>query len=334
VISIPFTDENGTSATVEEQLCHFGPSNNLFGILSRTSEDHSRPAIVMFNSGAVHHAGPHDIYVTIARTLATLGFACFRFDLDGLGDSVLRAEGRENHPYPETATADARSALDFLKQDFGYSHFLVLGLCSGAHTSFHAALALQDHEVSELILINPLTFYWKEGMTLETTRQFVEAMWYRQSIREASRWMKLLRGEVNLRHPIKVAVNHLKTILESHYRALCEAVLPNSRPRLSEDLRKLFAMKRRVVMILAGGEPGRDILMSDARHTASKGLKSGQISIAFIPDADHTFSQLKPRRDLIRCLSAHLKPRLKPAEADSNATLSPRARSLDAARAQ
>ena len=62
--------------------------------------------IVIFNAGAVHRVGPNRMTVTLARRLAAMGLPSLRFDLEGLGDSVLREPGRENHPYPATAVAD------------------------------------------------------------------------------------------------------------------------------------------------------------------------------------------------------------------------------------
>lgn len=295
---------------ISEETCRFGPDGHLFGILSRIDADPGRPAILIFNAGAVHHVGPNRIYVTLARTLAAMGFACLRFDLEGIGDSVLRAPGRENHPYPETATRDARAALDFLKREHGYSRFLALGLCSGAHTAFHAGLAMRQDEIGELILINPLTFYWAEGMSLETASRFEDVKAYQRSMRDPARWLKLLRGDVNMKRLLEIIVTHPATLARSWYDSLCETALPHKAPRLSRDLRRLLESNRRVTFLIAEGDPGRDILMAGARRTATRGLKDGRIRLEMIPGGDHTFSQMKPRNDLIHRLGAHLQSRL------------------------
>jgi pimeloyl-ACP methyl ester carboxylesterase len=229
---------------------------------------------------------------------------------------VRRSAGRENHPYPETATADASAALDFLRAQ-GYSRFLALGLCSGAHTAFHTALSVQRHEIGELILINPLTFYWSEGMSLETASRFEDVKAYKRSMRDPARWLKLLRGDVNMKRLLEVAIAHPRTIARSYYDAFCETLLPRKAPRLSRDLRRLFEMNRQVTFLIAEGDPGRDILMAGAKRTASKAIRSGRIRLEMIPGGDHTFSQLAPRKDMIDRLSAHLKSRLDEARAPS-----------------
>jgi alpha-beta hydrolase superfamily lysophospholipase len=293
---------------IEESICRFGPGAGLFGILSRGSADPAAPVIVMFNAGAVHHVGPSRIYVTLARSLAAMGFACLRFDLQGIGDSVLRSPGRENHPYPQSASADAGAALEYLGHEHGYTRFIALGLCSGAHTAFHSALA-PGQAIDEVILINPLTFYFREGMSLATVNDFADAQAYRRSMRDPSRWLKLLRGEVNLVRLLEVAMSHPRTLARSYLDAACEAVAPSRAPQLSQDLRRLFEMKRRVMMLVAEGDPGRDILMAGAKLTATRALRSGQMRLETIPGGDHTFSQSAPRAALLRTLAEHLAPR-------------------------
>jgi len=300
---------------IEESICRFGPGASLFGILTRPRADLAAPAIVLFNAGAVHHVGPNRIYVTLARSLAAMGFACLRFDLGGLGDSVLRTHGRENHPYPPTATDDARAAIDYLKREHGCRRFIALGLCSGAHTAFHCALAWEQEAIDEVILINPLTFYFREGMSLATVNDFVDAQAYRRSMRDPSRWLKLLRGEVNFRRLLEVAVAQPRTLARSYLDAACEALAPSRAPRLSRDLRRLFALKRRVTMLVAEGDPGRDILMAGAKLTARRALRTGQMRLEMIPGGDHTFSQSIPRAALMRTLAAHLAPRAQPQRA-------------------
>jgi alpha-beta hydrolase superfamily lysophospholipase len=308
-LDISFRDESGREAMVEERICRFGPDGSLFGILTRGDADTSRTAILMFNAGSVHHVGPSRIYVTLARSLAAMGFVCLRFDLEGIGDSVLRAPGRENHPYPDNAPADARSALDFLHAQ-GYSRFLALGLCSGAHAAFHLGLTAQRHDIAELILINPLIFYWAEGMSLATVSRFEDVKAYKRSMRDPARWLRLLRGDVNMKRLLEVGIAHPRAVARSYYDTFCEALLPRKAPRLSQDLRRLLEMNREVTFLISEGDAGRDILMADARRTASKALKSGRMRLETIPGGDHTFSQSKPRKDMIDRLSAHLRSRL------------------------
>jgi hypothetical protein len=66
-------------------------------------------------------------------------------------------------------------------------------------------------------------------------------------------------------------------------------------------------MRRRLSLYVSEGDPGRDILLAGAKLTATRALRDGRIRLAMIPDADHTFSQWKPRREVIGRLVAHLR---------------------------
>jgi alpha-beta hydrolase superfamily lysophospholipase len=301
-VSVPL--ESAETVMIEERACQFGEAGHLFGILSRNGPATDRPALILLNAGAIHHVGPNRLYVTLARQLSARGMPCFRIDLEGLGDSVLRCEGRENHPYPHTAVDDVRAAVEYMKQ-LGYTRFITLGLCSGAHTAFHAALQLDEPAIEELILVNPWVFYWKEGMSLDTTQHFEDVAAYRKSMKDPSRWMKLLRGQVDVMRIAKVGAAHVKATLQSRAKALIEALGLGRDTPLSRDLKKLIA-GRRIAIFVADGDPGRDILMHDAKRTATRALKSGRLRLNVIPGADHTFSQSTPRRDLVRRVVKHL----------------------------
>jgi len=306
-IAFTFRTHDGAEARVEETACRFGGDGHLFGVLARPDADPGRPAVVVFNAGAAHHVGPNRLYVELARNLAALGFACLRFDLESLGDSVNRRPARENYPYPHGATADGRAAVEFLRERFGYRRFVALGLCSGAHAVFHLGLEADDLPIEEIVMVNPMQFYWVEGMSLDTSRKFEDMVQYRRSMRDPRRWLKLVRGDVNVRRLAEVLASQSRTHARAWLDALAEAVFPRAAPRLSRDLRRLFAMGRRVALFVSEGDPGRDILMAGARLTARRALRDGRIRLQMIPGADHTFSQWGPRRDVIGRVLEHLR---------------------------
>lgn len=301
-----FDTLDARSVEIEEALCRFGADGHLFGVLSRPCERTDRPAIVVFNAGAAHHVGPNRLYVELTRNLAARGFPCLRFDLESLGDSVNRRPARENYPYPHGATADGRAALRFLRERHGYERFIALGLCSGAHTVFHLGLETPEAALDELVMVNPMQFYWVEGMSLDTSRRFEDMVQYRKSMRDPRRWLKLARGDVNFRRLLEVLAGQLRTCACAYYDAARELLVPGAGPRLSRDLKRLFAMRRRLTLFIAEGDPGLDVLRANARLTATRALRDGRIGLQMIADADHTFSQWRPRREVIGRLVAHL----------------------------
>jgi len=298
--------EDGAAVPLSERGCRFGAHGRLFGILSQGPDaDTDKPAVVLLNSGSVHHVGPNRLYVLLSRALSARGYTCLRMDTEGLGDSVGTGP-RENHPYQDSALADTDAALHYLRTHFHCRRFILLGLCSGAHTAFHAGLQLQQYQLDDLILLNPLTFHWTEDSSLDTTQHFQDVAYYRGSVRTARSWLKLLRGQVNLLHIAKVALSQCSVLARARCDALVEIVLRRPTTQLGVDLRRLFALKRTLSLFIASKDPGYDILLANAKRMAAKGLREGNIHLQFIEGADHTFSRHARRRDLIDHLLRHI----------------------------
>lgn len=293
-------------AGVAEAFCRFGRYGRLFGILGRAKAPKDLPAIVLFNSGAVHRVGPHRLHVALARHLAALGFPCLRFDLAGLGDSVREPPHRENHPYQAFATEDAREALSYLRDTFGFTRFILMGLCSGAHTSFHAALDAGSEDVRGVVLINPLTFHWQEGMSLDTSRHLWAVSHYRKSAADPEKWRKLLRGDADFANLARVGWRYVADTAGQKARSLAAVFLPRFGSKLSRDLQALLDGEKSLHFIISEGDPGYDILVAGAGRTVAKAQRAGRLSVNFIPGADHTFSRAASRDEFLRRLGALL----------------------------
>jgi alpha-beta hydrolase superfamily lysophospholipase len=292
---------DGRTAMLTETLCALGSEGQLFGLHVQADEvDATRPMIVLFNSGTVHHVGPNRLYVTLAREFAALGFPTVRCDLEGLGDSVQRGTGRENHPYPDSAVPDARQILHSLRERYGVRSFVLMGLCSGAYTAFQAGL-VEPALVSELVLINPLTWRWVEGDAVDT-QHFSAVAHYKGTMRRLDSWKKLLRGQVNLVYLGGVVLSHLRKQVMSRVSALNELLFPSRGPLLSRQLRQLFAAKQKVALFVSSNDPGWDMLQDGARQTARRALKTGDLALQFIDEADHTFSREAARRRLVAAI--------------------------------
>ena len=154
---------------IRETACRISPSPDLFGILSepRDLPDEDVPTIVLLNAGAAYRIGPGRMNVELARQFSAQGFRCLRLDLCGLGDSVAVKVTDENDSYAETVFRDIELALQVLRNRWGSRRFVLMGLCSGAYAAFQSAAQFTDPELVECVLINPLTFFWRDGMSLE-----------------------------------------------------------------------------------------------------------------------------------------------------------------------
>ncbi len=116
---------------MKERVFTFGTGDILMGVLTEPDPERARPgapAVVVSNVGLNPRIGPQRVWVELARALARLGFVTFRFDLNGLGDSLPRRDARNDL---ERAAVDLGEALDFLEKKRGFSRFVTIGMCSG-----------------------------------------------------------------------------------------------------------------------------------------------------------------------------------------------------------
>jgi pimeloyl-ACP methyl ester carboxylesterase len=176
-----------TPLTIEQS---FG---RMFGVLAEPTETSALGlSAVLLNAGAHRRIGQDRMWVEVARRWAARGVPTLRVDLEGIGDADgdiarYRKEGDLNAPELADQVLAALDALD--RRQLGPSYVLA-GLCSGAHWSFHAAL--RDERVSAAFMLNPQSFFGDPS--LDTARV----------LRRGSK-SKVLHGEVPLAQIVALA---------------------------------------------------------------------------------------------------------------------------------
>jgi alpha-beta hydrolase superfamily lysophospholipase len=301
---------DGMSTRRDELVSVPGPPE-LFGVLTEPDVPFTKdvPLLILTNAGSVHQVGPNQIYVELSRGLAASGFSTLRLDLRNLGDSIRAGVAQENHPYPSTASEDVSRAVDWAKRERGYGRTVVGGICSGAYTAFHAGLSLPPGALSGALIINPLTFYWREGMSLQTppaSQTIKQAKQYQQSVRDPQKWLKLLRGEVHLRSIAGFMLRRSRESSEAALRTTLEELrLITPRP-LATDLARFCDLGLRADFVFSRSDPGYEVLRSGAGPRLRRLERRGQLSTAFIEQADHTFSRREWRAELVKAVLSRL----------------------------
>jgi alpha-beta hydrolase superfamily lysophospholipase len=206
--AVPAPDPEARShqgAAFTEEPFVFGTSHRLFGVLVRPRAARADcPAVIMTNAGTVHRIGPHRLYVELARELAELGFPVLRLDLAGIGDSAV-GTSPENLCYPATGLADCQEAMNVLRARLGVQRFVIAGLCSGGDIAFQ--LGLKDPRVAGVVMMNPRTFCVHDLALVEA---YKGARYYQDSFFKKEKWLKLLRGEVDLVRVARMVAPKLK----------------------------------------------------------------------------------------------------------------------------
>ena len=302
--------------SITEELCWVDAPVPIFGVLTTpTGAKPDRPLFILANAGSVHHVGPNRLYVELSRQLARHGFPSFRFDLRNLGDSARGSPAEENHPYPVTAIDDVEAALRWLTQLRGFNAVVVGGLCSGAHTAFHVGAAVDLPSLQAALLLNPLTFFWTPGMSLEIPtahRTVRDAKYYAQSVRNPGKWLKLVKGQADLGYIIKFVIQRTTSLVRRFWSDSLELVGVRSSGRLASDLSRYGMRGRAIDFVFSRDDPGFELLNSGGRWVAGRLRRRGLSTVQFIEGADHTFSRKAWRDELIAQIVAQAGRRFGP----------------------
>ncbi|GAC1308325.1 MAG: hypothetical protein NVSMB10_14510 [Steroidobacteraceae bacterium] len=293
-----------TAGYIDTQRTLFGIVTAAVGAQAPGSAT-QRHGILLLNGGATSHVGPNRMYVELARRWAARGYVVLRWDLAGLGDSGTRSGERSNEVYPPAALDDIAAAAAYLRREHGAQDLTLAGLCAGAYHALRSAIC--GLPVHTLLLVNPLTFYWKAGSTLDDL-QVAEVVRnpgvYAERVLQPRSWFKLLRGRVNLWRVGSVYSRRAWLALDSTLRDLGRCLnirLPND---LGWDLRAVADRGVRIVFLFARGDAGAELL----KVQGGSALKTiaDRCRVHMFDGADHIFSQSAARSELLQMLGSEL----------------------------
>ena len=278
---LPASPQVGPDALLRERAIRFGSGERLVGILTEPAdgEGAQRPTAVFITAGMLHRVGPNRLYVNLARRLARLGVPSMRFDLSGIGDSQQRTDGI---PADEGAVADIRTAMDAAQERHGTSAFVAIGLCSGAVSAFHAALA--DERVIGAVLINPQGFDHDPAWNAHVVNQTDARKYVKRSLMSADSWQRALTGRIDYRR--------LVTVLQS--RAGQMVSVPDTVAPIATRLRGEFmSLARRgveVLVVCSDGDASVNYMSAILGRGVAQGIREERFSLRLFPAADHSLT--------------------------------------------
>jgi alpha-beta hydrolase superfamily lysophospholipase len=298
---------NGNGTQIRETTVEVEqPFGRLFGVLAEPVEVAMAPlGVVILNAGALRRIGPNRMWVEAARRWSALGVPTLRIDLAGIGDADGDDTGWQDDAsfYVPEFVDQARAALDVLVNRGLPDRFVLVGLCSGAYWSFHAAL--RDERVVAAFMVNPRALFWdgRRGLVAEAANA--------RKLRSPRIWLKLMRGELS---PERVLVfgrataallARLPARLLARWRAH-----QTGGDRLDHALNKLFRTGKHVVFVFGPGEPLRAELEVDGRLTELAARPNVDVEYLAGDREAHTLEpiglQLEVHRILDRALEREL----------------------------
>jgi pimeloyl-ACP methyl ester carboxylesterase len=245
------------------------------------------------------------MYVNLARRWARRGYVVLRLDLAGLGDSNARRDRPDGEVYPPAALDDVRIAIEFIRDRYGITNITIGGLCSGAFHSLRAAAA--GLPVRRVLMVNPLNFHWREGMSLQdlTWLGFVHnPRTYLEQVIPSNFWRKLFKGRINVVRLAKLYAQHFQVVAGSALSDMARALHVPLRGDLGYQMEEIAARGIEMIFLFARGDAGPGLL----KHLAGSSVKrlGANCRIYVMDGADHIFSQGGVRAMLEEILSDEL----------------------------
>lgn len=293
----------------EEPVGFDVPGGRLQAVLSRSADGReSGCTVLLLNAGATRRIGPSRMNVELARAWAQRGHRVVRLDQSGLGDSPALPGRADTVVYSPSSVQEVRAVIEQLRAQPQTTQVHVLGLCSGAYHGFKAAA--QGAPVDAVIAINPLTFFWHEGMSLDAplaAHKVADDMTrYRSGLFDLARWRKLASGGVDLGRLQAVVWHAAKDVAARPLRELARMLHLQVRDDLAVDLRAIVSRGARVHFMIAEDDPGEVLLRAQAGRLVDRLERDRVLTLTRFADAGHVFFRCHARRALVQALNARI----------------------------
>jgi pimeloyl-ACP methyl ester carboxylesterase len=233
----------------------FGSSGALIGVVAAPEHPEAKsPAVVFLNAGVTHRVGPNRLHVHLARALAEEGFVTLRFDFSGLGDSSVRAD---DLPAIKSVVVETREAMDLLTETYGVESFILVGICSGATSSY--LTAREDERVVGAVMINAQGHLHGDDLDLGDhlrARTLARHSWriaLKSSFRSKN-WRKAIQGQLQPKRILRMMFGGSVEALRGRRKGAQAPRIPD----VLSDLRELTGRGVRLFHLYCEGDEGLD----------------------------------------------------------------------------
>jgi len=280
---------------VKEKALLLGQQRSLVGVLTEPSTpDRNAPGILLLNSGIVHRVGPARLYVKMARAFAGKGHYVVRFDGSSIGDSPA-AGGTQSHE--QRFVQETIEVMNDLEYERRVKRFVLMGICSGAVTSFKAAVV--DPRVIGAVLMNPQGF----DASLAWNTHIKSRKWMREYLKKIfslKAWGRALSGKSRYGRFFGLLLFRMKSRVKRDDEVV--AVADN----LANEAVSLVERKVRLLLLMTTDDESNDYL--DVILGAKTGplRRSPYVTQQTVSGSDHTFTCLGHQEQVLRMIDEWL----------------------------
>lgn len=277
---------------MKEKAVLLGSDRSLVGVVtSPDTPDRDAPAILLLNAGIVHRVGPVRLHVKLARALAQKGHYVVRFDGSSIGDSPP-ASGTMSHE--QRFVQEAIEVMNDLEYEHRVKSFVLMGVCSGAVTSFKAAT--QDSRIVAAVLMNPQGFDAGSAWNAHVKSR----KWMREYLRKLfslKSWGRALSGKSRYGRFLGLLLFRMKSRIKSDEKVTSVA------DNLANEAATLVNRGVRLFFVMTTDDESNDYINLIMGASSGSLRRNPLVSEHTISGSDHTFTCLRHQEELIQNIS-------------------------------
>jgi hypothetical protein len=243
--------------------------------------DPDKPAVLILNSGVMHHVGSCRLSVKIARQLAKSSTLSLRFDFSGIGDSENRSGTQSFH---ETSIAEITEAMDYLEKKRGIKKFIVFGLCSGADASYD--IALVDQRIIAMVQIDPYCY--------KTWRWYIRH--YGPKLLNLQTWVNFVSKRIKKQDK---AIGFSKSVDKDNLEVASYVREFPDRDKVASGMKALVNRNIHMYSIITGGQSEIINHSSQFKESFSDVNFGDLLTVEYYPKMDHIITNPAYQRTVI-----------------------------------
>lgn len=210
--------------------------------------------------------------------------------------------------YSQDGVQDVRAAMDYLSAARGINQFIVVGLCSGAYMAFHTGLA--DSRVIGQVMLNPQTFEWKEGDSLDVGRklEYKSFRFYLRKALQKQTWSRLLQGEVHWQGILRALTERILKNVRTSLQQIATTLIENraAENKVWNKFKELLERNIHMYLIYSQEDPGLDEFALQLGKEAARLQYYRNFKLELIDGPDHTFTPIWSQRRVEELITAYL----------------------------
>jgi pimeloyl-ACP methyl ester carboxylesterase len=180
--------------------------------------------------------------------------------------------------------------MDRLQETYGLESFVLVGLCSGAVTSFQTAL--RDERVTGAILLNPQGFHHDPAWNAHVLSRTEARRYVGNAMTDSSRWRRALSGRIDYRRLAGVLAARL-----TGWTRRTKTLSPVA-DELAAQFRSLASRGVRLLVVCSDGDASVDYMEAILGREAHRARHGDTLLMRVFPNTDHSLTLAASQRAL------------------------------------